>query len=292
MRGFAGLRAGGPDLSATPASPTGAFRRLTTSAVALVVVAVSLLFSATPAGAITNGQPDGNGHPYVGVLVDDFITPNFYEPFCTATVVAPRLMVSSAHCFWGYPLDQVWVSFDPAYTPGPMPPIHGTAVLHPDFPGLWGNGNGGRASDHDIAVVHLDTAVSVVPAHLPAADLLQRMNLREQTFDAVGYGMTRDSRTRGPNDLGDNFDPVARNVGSMGFHSLQEYWIVYSQNIARGESGWCYGDSGSAAFLANTDTMVSLASNSDNYCRAMGGGPRLDTQTARSFLGSQGTPLP
>jgi hypothetical protein len=41
--------------------------RRSLSSTALAVLAAAL--TATPAGAITNGAPDGNGHPEVGALL-------------------------------------------------------------------------------------------------------------------------------------------------------------------------------------------------------------------------------
>ena len=43
--------------------------RICKSAAALVVIAAVMLVGATGAMAITNGQPDGTNHPYVGLMV-------------------------------------------------------------------------------------------------------------------------------------------------------------------------------------------------------------------------------
>ena len=66
--------------------------------VALAVV-LAVAVGVSPLGAITNGHPDGNGHPYVGVLVDDYETPGYYQRFCTGTLLhrrssSPRRTVS------------------------------------------------------------------------------------------------------------------------------------------------------------------------------------------------------
>jgi len=45
--------------------------RLSRKLAALAAAAFVLLGSTTAALAITNGQPDGNNHPYVGLLVFD-----------------------------------------------------------------------------------------------------------------------------------------------------------------------------------------------------------------------------
>ena len=58
------------------------FRCLVTAGVLAAVLVV-----AGPAQAITNGQPDGNQHPNVGLMVVDFGSGP--EPFCTGTLIAP-----------------------------------------------------------------------------------------------------------------------------------------------------------------------------------------------------------
>ena len=108
----------------------------------------------------------------------------YFERFCSGTLVAPRIMVSSAHCFYGFPLDQVWASFDPVYRPGTSVLTHGTAALpqqYSDFKGQYGASN-----PWDIAVVHLDEAPPITPAKLPPAGLLSSLDLRGQEFTAVG----------------------------------------------------------------------------------------------------------
>ena len=47
-------------------------RRIVLSAALAIAVAAAC---AAVARAITNGEPDGNRHPYVGVLLDDYETP-------------------------------------------------------------------------------------------------------------------------------------------------------------------------------------------------------------------------
>ena len=62
---------------------------------AVILATAGLAAGATPANAITNGQPDGNGHPYVGVLVADYVTPGVKQRFCSGTLVAPRIVLTS-----------------------------------------------------------------------------------------------------------------------------------------------------------------------------------------------------
>src|SRR5688572_28928555 len=76
---------------------------------AAVVVAVgALLTAAAPAGSITGGEDDGNGHPHVGIVA-------FYTEDgrfrCSGTLVAPRVFLTAAHCTYGV-IGRVAVSFD------------------------------------------------------------------------------------------------------------------------------------------------------------------------------------
>ena len=62
------------------------------------LLALILLFGVfvTPSAAITGGQPDGEGHPYVALL----LAPG--ETFCSGTLIAPRTILTAGHCtdFW------------------------------------------------------------------------------------------------------------------------------------------------------------------------------------------------
>ena len=139
-----------------------------------------------------------------------------------------------------------------------------------------------------MAVVHLDNAPLITPAQLPTAGLLSSLDLRGQTFTAVGYGRTRTDKTKGPNNIETNYDPDVRNVATGVFRSLQQNWLSVSENPSTGDGGGCYGDSGGANYLGDSDVAVSVFSMSDGPCRSLHKGYRLDTDSARGFLASEG----
>jgi secreted trypsin-like serine protease len=265
---------------------------------AAAVVAAVATMGAAVAGAITNGQPDGNGHPFVAALVDDYLTPGYYQRFCTGTLVAPRIVVTAAHCLLG-PVDtEVWVSFDSVYVPGVSSLIHGTGIAAVDpaiFHGESGAGAryGNSAMGDDIAVVHLDQTAPVDQfAQLPTAGLLSTLDLRGRTFTAVGYGRTRADKTEGPNNILPNFDPDVRNVSIEGFRSLQAGALTLSGNPATGDGSICNGDSGGPHFLDNSNVMVAITIEADIACRSLSRTYRLDIPFARQFLASQGVVVP
>ena len=57
-----------------------------------------LLAASLPAGAITYGQLDGNGHPNVGAIVAEYIAPGQKDLFCSGTLISPTVFLTAAHC--------------------------------------------------------------------------------------------------------------------------------------------------------------------------------------------------
>src|SRR5262245_6422953 len=70
------------------------------SRLGLVALAAAALIAlpAAPASAITNGAPDGNGHPEVGALIADTVFSDGTWAYCSATLIAPKVVVTAAHC--------------------------------------------------------------------------------------------------------------------------------------------------------------------------------------------------
>jgi secreted trypsin-like serine protease len=254
----------------------------------LIVTALAaglVLLSAPGASGIVYGQSDGNLHPNVGALVIELEGETF--AVCSGTLISPTIFLTAAHCtsFTEQLLGsrRVLVTFDPVFSPSGT--FHaGTTFTHPDF-GF--SGPGGRSDPHDIAVVELDSPVSITPAQLPRAGLLDELQatrtLRSQTFTAVGYGAVRETRRKSFENILPNDE---RRFGLQSALSLQKAWLTLSMNQATGNAGTCYGDSGGPHFLGGVESslIVSLTVTGDAPCKATDVTYRLDTASARAFL--------
>jgi len=61
-------------------------------------VILAALIAASPAAAITNGSPDGDGHPNVAGLVNDTQYSDGTWIYCSGTLIAPKIVLTAAHC--------------------------------------------------------------------------------------------------------------------------------------------------------------------------------------------------
>ncbi len=239
--------------------------------VPLLVVA-ALLMVATPVSAIISGSPDGTGHPNVGGLV----SPRQYSDgtwlYCSGTLISPTVFLTAAHCAEdGAP---AIVTFSSAYTAGDRT-YRGTFHVDPQYPGP-------QRDPHDIAVVVLDHPVrNITPARLPEAGSLSSLPA-DQQFTSVGYGAYE--VTNGPGGHQYLYDDV-RMVTTGTLNSTNKAWLRISMNPALGNGGTCYGDSGGPNFLGSTDIVAAITITGDAVCRSTNVDYRVDTPSAREFLG-------
>ena len=145
----------------------------------------------------------------------------------------------------------------------------------------------GGTADFIILMASTDpskAARGITPVRLPSSNLLQSVDLRSQTFTAVGYGTVRDIKTTGPNAF--YFDSTRR-YATQFFLSLEPAWLNLSENPSTGSGGTCYGDSGGPHFLGGvtSNLQVAITVTGDTACRATDKTYRLDTASARGFLG-------
>jgi hypothetical protein len=237
-----------------------------------------VLFIAAPAGAITNGVPDGNGHPNVGGLVSTEQFDDGTWLYCSGTLISPTVFLTAAHC--GEDGERVGVTFDTAYEDGDRV-YRGTFEADP----LYGHD---QSDPHDIAVVVFDRAVKgIAPARLPAAGSLSNLS-GSQKFTSVGYGAYEVTNEPGGHQFLYN---DVRMVATGTLNSINKAWLRISMNPSTGNGGTCYGDSGGPNFLGTTNIIAATTITGDAVCRSTNVTYRLDTASARAFL-SQFVTLP
>lgn len=245
----------------------------------LLIAAVGLVVIA-PAAAMIGGQPDGNGHPYVGALD---LRPIFGAPIpCSGTLISPTVYLTAGHCtnfFESRGITEARVTFDPVFSDAAT--FHaGTVHTNPAFTQ--------RQDDPgDMGVIVFATAVEgIAPASLPTEALLDALGpqgLRNETFPFVGYGISNllgGANGGGPPRL-DVFSAGTRKVGVGRFLSLTPGWL----RLDVGDARPCVGDSGAPILLGDTDLVVGIGVRGDAACETMGAWVRLDTPSARAFLG-------
>jgi Trypsin len=241
------------------------------------IATIAALALAAPAGAITNGGPDGNRHPEVGAILAQQAYSDGTWAECTGTLIAPRVVLTAAHCDEG--VSRIAVTFDSSYSAATGTAYWGTWHADPAY-------NQAQGDPHDIAVVVLDRAPrGLTPAGLPKAGSLSGLDTTA-TFTSVGYGGQSVTQGGGPKTF--NYADV-RYFATGELNSLTPSWLRISQNPSTGDGGTCYGDSGGPNFLgsgaAETNIVAGTTITGDTYCRSTNVDYRLDTPSARAFLG-------
>ena len=243
----------------------------------VALCAAAALALCAGASAITNGTPDGDGHPEVGALLAQQAFSDGTWEECTGTLIAPRVFLTAEHCDEGVP--RVRVTFATSYVHNTSTEYVGTWIGDPDYSQAQGD-------PHDLAIVLLDDPVDgIKPAELPTAGSLDKLP-KDQRFTSVGYGAQ--SVTSGAGGKTFHYADV-RYVASGGLNATTQTWLRISMNPAKGDGGTCYGDSGGPNFLGagdgETDIVAGTTITGDTLCRATNVEYRLDTPSARSFLG-------
>ena len=240
----------------------------------LVSTALAVMLGCGQALAITYGQPDEKRHPNVGALVGTFDGQTY--PYCSGALISSTVFLTAAHCDIG--TDQVYVTFDSTYTS--MSKLYsGTFYGDPLY-------NQSQNDPHDIAVVVFDKPIrGIEPARLPTLGQFDSV-AKNQKFTAVGYGGQEAVNQPGGPVIG-YLD--TREYAASTFNAVGPGYLRLSQNPARGNGGTCYGDSGGPNFLGagstETDIIAGITITGDSLCKSTNVIYRLDTESARTFLG-------
>jgi secreted trypsin-like serine protease len=242
---------------------------------ATVALGVALLLPAT-ATAITYGVPDLGGHPEVGALLAPHAYSDGTWETCTGTLISPTVFLTAAHCDQG--VDRVAVTFDTSYDSTTGTAYWGTWHADPAYGHV-------QSDPHDLAVVVFDEAVDgITPALLPEAGSLSDLPAGTG-ITSVGYGAQAVTIDHGPTF---HYADI-RYVATGTLNAINKSWLRNSMNPAHGDGGTCFGDSGGPNFLGAGDTETNIVAattiTGDSMCRATNVDYRLDTVSARTFLG-------
>jgi hypothetical protein len=254
----------------------------------LAVVASAFAFGLVPAGAVTDGELDGEGHPYVGLMVAQDAKGN---PLwrCSGTLLSPRLFLTAGHCTEA-PAAHVEIWFDSDVESG-IPEngypnkgdVGGTPYTHPQY-------NPNAFYLFDLGAVVLDKPMKVNKfGALPKLDVLDDLASRRGTqnveFTSVGYGLQQsfpDAASWKENNqrvrMVAHPHLVQINTGFTG-----DYSIMLSNNSSTG--GTCFGDSGGPNFIGSSNVIGGVTSYGLNgNCAGTGGVYRVDRADDLNWL--------
>jgi len=255
----------------------------------LVILAVAVF----PVGAVTDGEPDGNGHPFVGLMVAQTAAG---APLwrCSGTLISPTVFLTAGHCTEAPAAHvEIWFAADvDAGRPGNGYPFNGevggTPYTHPDY-------NPNAFFVRDVGVVVLDepyVSPNGVYGELPLLDQFDafktKRGLQDVTFTAVGYGLQKSfpdaaSWQTVANRVRMVAHPKLNQINVPGFTG--DFSMLLSNNAKTG--GTCFGDSGGPNFLGDTNIVAGVTSFGINgNCAGTGGVFRMDRSWSLDWVSS------
>jgi hypothetical protein len=268
----------------------------------IAVLASALAIGLVPAGAITNGVPDQEGHPYVGLMVAKNAAG---VPLwrCSGTLMAPTVFMVAGHCTEA-PAAQIEIFFSSGFpngiplgagypAAGPNPcvgvtgypctgDVSGTPHTHPLY-------DPNAFFLHDLGVVTLNGSVTGRGfGALPSEGELSTLP-KHASMTVVGYGLQRSF----PPPAAVNNEavrirlvahPFIRDIDS---NFVGDFAFVISHDASRG--GTCFGDSGGPNFIGDSNVVGGVTSFGTTFtCKGHNGAYRVDQPDDLEWLATFG----
>jgi len=269
--------------------------------VILIIVAMLLLSTVSIALAVTYGEPDGDGHPYVG-LAFFYDKDDVYLWRCSGTLIAPKVFVTAGHCTFG--TEKAVVLFDPdlediVYVEeddqgyifgeyGKHKYYEGLTYAHPDYNDYWTD----FPNTHDVGVIEFQKpfnlksygALPELGALDQAAEMYHKKDIIIRT---VGFG----DQSVVPYYQSDKIRYTSTsNLVNLNSANNDGYNLQTSNNpsIVHGQGGACFGDSGGPLFYPeDSNVMVGIVSFGMNWnCKGEDWSYRTDISTTQDFINS------
>lgn len=253
-----------------------------------MLAVIALFVTVAPAGAVTDGELDGNGHPYVGLMVAQDAAGN---PLwrCSGTLLSSKLFLTAGHCTESPAAHvEIWFAADvESGIPGNGYPfdgdVGGTPYTHPQY-------DPNAFFLFDLGAVVLDKPMKMKKyGKLPGLNSLDALKPSSSTlFTSVGYGLQKSFP-----DAASWKDAALRIRMVANPHLLQintgftgDFSLLLSNNTNTG--GTCFGDSGGPNFLGSSNVVAGVTSYGLNStCGGTGGVYRVDRADDLDWLNSQ-----
>jgi secreted trypsin-like serine protease len=241
---------------------------------------------------VTDGELDGNGHPYVGLMsAHDAEGKHLWR--CSGTLLSPTLFLTAGHCTAAdgdvVPVRvEIWFDADvesgiPENGYPDTGDVGGTPFTHPQY-------DPNAFFLYDLGVVVLDKPVKkkkygVLPKQDQLDDLARRRGKQDLTFTAVGYGLQKSFPDAASwKDQALKVRMVARpKLNQINSAYTGDFSILLSNNAHTG--GTCFGDSGGPNFIGTSNVIGGVTSYGNNdTCAGTGGVYRVDRADDLNWL--------